>query len=88
MQILLYQEERAQADEISAEGTQASAVYGAEHLLRLFVKLPDVLSVDNMIEDQYRRLQDKLHEVLAFLREHQRALFLPQSSYQPLPDAS
>lgn len=83
--VLLYVEERPQADEVLADGRLPSSVYGAEHLLRLFVKLPDYLPVDNMLEAQYRLLQEKLHQVLETLAERRSELFLPPSAYAALP---
>lgn len=40
---LLYPCERAQARRVLAGGALPSSLYGAEHLLRLFVKLPELL---------------------------------------------
>lgn len=84
---MLFTEERSQADELLAAGNLASSIYGAEHLLRLFVKLPEILPVESLMEEQYRKLQEKLHEVLAFLKDNQQTFFLPQSQYRALPPA-
>ena len=81
VQLLLYGEERMQADNFIADGTLPSAVYGAEHLLRLFVKLPEYLPIAGSTEDQYRLLQDKLHEVLDFMNDKSAEFFLPTDEY-------
>jgi mortality factor 4-like protein 1 len=81
MQLLLYAEERKQADEFIGNGTLPSSVYGAEHLLRLFVKLPEYLPVEGSTEDQYRLLQSKLHEVLDFLQSKTTEYFVPTAEY-------
>ena len=81
MQLLLYAEERAQADTFIADGTLPSAVYGAEHLLRLFVKLPEYLPVAGSTEEQYRVLQGHIHEVLDFLQSKLTEFFVPVAEY-------
>jgi len=81
VQLLLYAEERTQADEAIGNGTMPSSVYGAEHLLRLFVKLPDYLPVEGSTEEQYRLLQGKLHEVLDFLQSKAAEYFVPSAEY-------
>ncbi|KAL8031504.1 hypothetical protein ABFS82_13G029700 [Erythranthe guttata] len=52
-----------------------SRVYGAEHLLRLFVKLPDMLETETPTE-----LQQRLNDLLRFLQSNQGAFF--NSNYQ------
>ena len=81
MQLLLYNEERAQADALLKKGDSPSSIYGGEHLLRLFLKLPELLPIENSTEEQYRLLQTKLHELLEFLADHRADFFLPTSSY-------
>jgi MRG len=81
VQLLLYAEERMQSDQFIADGTLPSTVYGAEHLLRLFVKLPEYLPIAGSTEQQYRLLQDKLHEVLDFLQSKSAEFFIPQNEY-------
>eukprot|EP00850_Spirogloea_muscicola_P011103 SM000067S20380 [mRNA] locus=s67:657277:660025:- [translate_table: standard] len=68
--ILLYKEEREQYAEIHAEAseTQPSDVYGAEHLLRLFVKLPELLTYVNLEDAAMAHLLDRLSDFLK-LRE-------------------
>ncbi|KAG1678508.1 hypothetical protein FOA52_014541 [Chlamydomonas sp. UWO 241] len=42
---LLYRSEREQAKEAMMDSRVASCVYGAEHLIRLFIKLPELMAV-------------------------------------------
>ncbi|KAJ7007177.1 hypothetical protein NC653_006278 [Populus alba x Populus x berolinensis] len=42
--MLLYKSERQQYADAIADDVSPSMVYGAEHLLRLFVKLPELLA--------------------------------------------
>jgi mortality factor 4-like protein 1 len=70
-----------QADTFTADGTLPSSVYGAEHLLRLFVKLPEYLPISGCTEDQYRVLQDRLHDVLDFLQSKATEYFVPPAEY-------
>jgi hypothetical protein len=42
---LLYRSEREQAKEAMLDSRVASCVYGAEHLIRLFIKLPELMAV-------------------------------------------
>ena len=81
MQLLLYAEERSQADTFIADGVLPSSVYGAEHLLRLFVKLPEYLPVVGMTEDQFKLLQGKLHEILDWLKERMPEYFSRAEEY-------
>jgi hypothetical protein len=81
VQLLLYNEERAQADALLTNGDSPSSIYGAEHLLRLFLKLPELLPIESSTEEQYRLLQTKLHELLDFLVTHRADFFLPTTAY-------
>ncbi|KAJ7525268.1 hypothetical protein O6H91_17G043500 [Diphasiastrum complanatum] len=78
--LLLYKAEREQyAEVISENNTSPSSIYGAEHLLRLFVKLPDLLAYTNMEEEALNVLQQKLADFLRFLQKNQSSFFV--SSY-------
>lgn len=81
VQLLLYNEERAQADALLKNNDSPASIYGAEHLLRLFLKLPELLPLEGSTEEQYRLLQSKLHELLAFLEKSYSEFFLPTSDY-------
>jgi len=77
--LLLYSKEKSQYNEIVEEGVSPSTIYGAEHLLRLFVKLHELLTHVNMEEEALTKLQQKLLDLLKFLQKNQSLFFL--SSY-------
>ncbi|XP_066323410.1 protein MRG1-like [Miscanthus floridulus] len=73
--MLLYKKERDQyAEEVKGD-VSPSTVYGAEHLLRLFVKLPELLAFVNMEEDALNKLQIKLLDILKFIQKNQSTFF-------------
>lgn len=49
---LLYPLEQGQADGVLAGGKTPSSIYGAEHFVRLFVKLPDIYPGHSVSKDQ------------------------------------
>jgi mortality factor 4-like protein 1 len=67
--ILLYKYERRQHREAKEKhkGQAPHEYYGAEHLLRLFVKLPELLAKCNMQKEHMTVLVSKLAELLKFL---------------------
>ncbi|CAH8336823.1 unnamed protein product [Eruca vesicaria subsp. sativa] len=81
---LLYNNERKQYEEIVAGGVSPSTVYGAEHLLRLFVKLPELLIRVTMAEETLKELQDEFVDILRFLRNNQSTLFV--STYKAVEE--
>ncbi|GMN34512.1 hypothetical protein TIFTF001_004728 [Ficus carica] len=78
--MLLYKKERKQFHEVVSDDVSPSTIYGAEHLLRLFVKLPELLAYVNIEEETQTRLQQKLLDFLKFLQKNQGTLFL--SAYE------
>ncbi|KAK6245958.1 hypothetical protein SCA6_009048 [Theobroma cacao] len=62
--MLLYKSERQQYDDTITEDICPSTVYGAEHLLRLFVKLPELLVRADIEEETLLELQQKLVDFL------------------------
>nr|XP_023910879.1 protein MRG1-like isoform X1 [Quercus suber]XP_023910881.1 protein MRG1-like isoform X3 [Quercus suber]POF12211.1 protein mrg1 [Quercus suber] len=74
--ILLYKSERWQYKKAISVDVSPSTVYGAEHLLRLFVKLPELLYYANIEEETLMELQQELVEFLKFLQKHRSAFFL------------
>ncbi|PSR99885.1 hypothetical protein CEY00_Acc23784 [Actinidia chinensis var. chinensis] len=80
--MLLYKSERQQYQEAIALHVSPSTVYGAGHLLRLFVKLPEMLYYANIEEQTLKELQQKLLDFLKFLQKNQSSFFL--CTYQTL----
>lgn len=78
--ILLYKFEKKQHEKCCSKGMQPSQVYGAEHLLRLCVKLPELFVQSEMSHAQIESLQPKLVELLKFLQRNATDCFL--SSYE------
>ncbi|CAN4092646.1 unnamed protein product [Withania somnifera] len=74
--MLLYKNEREQFQESIREDITPSSVYGAEHLLRLFVKLPEILFYASIEDETLAELKQKLQDFLRFLQKNQSAFFL------------
>mmetsp|Transcript_18778 Transcript_18778/g.29882 ORF Transcript_18778/g.29882 Transcript_18778/m.29882 type:complete len:337 (+) Transcript_18778:84-1094(+) len=74
---LLYKSERQQYQAISAQHAhlEASSIYGAEHLCRLFVKLPQLLSPVDLDVDTRRILQQQIQCIIEFIMKHQTKYF-------------
>ncbi|XP_062099570.1 protein MRG1-like isoform X2 [Humulus lupulus] len=73
---LLYKRERRQYERaMAAYDLPPSHVYGAEHLLRLFVMLPELLYHANIEEDALVELILQFNDFLKYLRENQRKWF-------------
>jgi mortality factor 4-like protein 1 len=65
--ILLYKSERAQLASAVEPGKRFSDVYGLEHLLRLFVRLPHLLAHADISEADLILLQARLQDLFKFL---------------------
>lgn len=52
-----------------------SDLYGCEHLLRLFVRLPAVIATSDIPEAEARRIFSKLGDLVRFLQKYQSELF-------------
>ncbi|RZC14957.1 Protein MRG2 isoform B [Glycine soja] len=74
--MLLYKNERQQYQEACPANVFPSAIYGAEHLLRLFVKLPELLFHASVEEETLMELQAHLIDFLRFLQKNQSTFFL------------
>ena len=74
--LLLYRQERQQYD-LRARGRGApSRLYGAEHLVRLIIKLPKLLAQTSLTKGEIPRLKRKLEDLLKYLRQNRARLFL------------
>ena len=72
--LLLYRQERQQYD-LRARGRGApSRLYGAEHLVRLIIKLPKLLAQTNLTKGEIPRLKRKLEDLLKYLRQNRARL--------------
>ncbi|KAJ9562364.1 hypothetical protein OSB04_007524 [Centaurea solstitialis] len=86
--ILLYNKERKQYHELVTDNISPSTIYGAEHLLRLFVKLPELLPYVNIEEDLATRLQQKFLDFLKFLQKNQSSFFISSYDSSKVADSS
>lgn len=50
-------------------------MYGAEHLLRLCYKLPEILPVNAMSADEQLQLEMRLASVVSFLQKNEALFF-------------
>ncbi|KAG0168601.1 Esa1p-associated factor [Apophysomyces sp. BC1034] len=68
--LLLYRSERKQYDEILTmyPNKEASELYGAEHLLRLFVELPSLISQSNVDSETLSMLKESFADFISLLR--------------------
>lgn len=74
---LLYPPERAQFKDIHADHSKKSSseLYGPEHLLRLFVKLPEFLQEAPWNMKERKVVEQKLGDLLTYLQKKREALF-------------
>nr|XP_023896606.1 protein MRG2-like [Quercus suber] len=61
--ILLYKSERRQYKEAISVDVSPSTVYGAEHLLRLLVKMPELLYYANIEEETLMELCREVYNI-------------------------
>ncbi|KAI8369735.1 MRG-domain-containing protein [Blakeslea trispora] len=71
---LLYRSERKQFEELCTD-KEPSSIYGAEHLLRLFVELPNIISATNIDTDTMAEIKERLEELLRFVQGHEKEYF-------------
>lgn len=78
--ILLYRFERQQYLEVTKnpelKDLPLSEVYGPEHLLRLMVSLPALISQTTMDQQSVATLKEHIESLLIFLERHKRPYFL------------
>lgn len=69
--------------------TAPSDVYGAEHLVRLLVKLPELVPVCGMSPEDVLNLEVRLYDLMQWAAgEGQASLFSTRDEYSPNPDAA
>ncbi|KAG9135847.1 hypothetical protein Leryth_002563 [Lithospermum erythrorhizon] len=73
---LLYKQERLQFSKAVSDNGSPSRIYGAEHLLRLFVMLPKLLTFVNIKEDTLIALRKLVLNFLKFLQKNWDTLFV------------
>ncbi|RDW75567.1 hypothetical protein BP5796_06388 [Coleophoma crateriformis] len=85
--ILLYRFERQQYLEIREQwagnegplaGKSASDTYGAEHLCRLLVSLPELIAQTNMDQQSVNRLREELSKLTNWLSKHATKYFVKE----------
>ncbi|KAF1317034.1 Chromatin modification-related protein eaf3, partial [Globisporangium splendens] len=78
--ILLYRMERKQYHEIKQknEDVPVSEIYGAEHLIRLFVRLPILLGGANLPPRELASIQSRLNDFLKYIQKNAAAWFSPE----------
>ncbi len=83
--ILLYRQERAQYESYCSAhpGVRPSDVYGAEHFLRLFIRLPDLMAHTNVNDADAAELTKRLNELLRHMCKSADKLFCAR--YQSPP---
>lgn len=80
---LLYRFERLQLKKIlkSFPNTKMSSIYGAEHLLRFFVKFPLFLSASKANEEVIDKSKQISFKIMDYMNNNQTKIFLTQ--YEP-----
>jgi len=75
--ILLYHFERQQYVQVVKDypDKEMSSIYGAEHLLRLFVQFPQLLAYTNMDQDSMTLLRDQFTEFLEYMADNKKKMF-------------
>ncbi|BGP44867.1 Esa1p-associated factor [Rhodotorula kratochvilovae] len=77
---LLYRFERGQYQEqyklLQGTDKQMSSVYGGEHLLRLFVNLPELLAHTSLDPEAMSELKDHIQQFLQWMDLNRRVLFV------------
>ncbi|CAH0476911.1 unnamed protein product [Peronospora belbahrii] len=79
--ILLYRMERRQYQELRQKETEdvpLSQIYGAEHLIRLFVRLPVLLASSNISPRELLQIQARLNDFLKFVQKNASAWFVTE----------
>lgn len=64
-----------------AGGQAPSSIYGAEHLLRLVVKLPELLPHTGATGEALQLLIKRLEDLLTYMQIQADRIFLPPTGY-------
>mmetsp|Transcript_17815 Transcript_17815/g.34803 ORF Transcript_17815/g.34803 Transcript_17815/m.34803 type:complete len:272 (+) Transcript_17815:24-839(+) len=82
---LLYNFEKPQCKSVKKEqtGKEFSQVYGPEHFLRLFVRLPEFLEHSTWNQTTSRTVQQKLSEILTFIQKKRSQYFKEEQYHDP-----
>ena len=78
--VLLYRPEMEQLEALQRDGklpANLADLYGPEHLLRLFVKLPGMLAKADLDEDSAKFLETKVASLIKFMAKKAGELFEP-----------
>jgi mortality factor 4-like protein 1 len=93
--MLLYRVERAQYDRLRSDNANKRncELYGGEHLLRLFVRLPQLLGNTELDESETKQLCNRLQDLLKFISKNASEYFGNEndgaySPYVAAPQAS
>ncbi|KAJ2456187.1 Esa1p-associated factor [Coemansia sp. RSA 2336] len=75
--VLLYRFERYQYKQMLDKYPERNPteIYGPEHLLRLFVQLPNLIAHTNMDDDAVQLLKEHLSDILKYMQKFARSLF-------------
>ncbi|RLN51545.1 hypothetical protein BBJ29_008632 [Phytophthora kernoviae] len=79
--ILLYRMERRQYQELrqkQEEEIPLSQIYGAEHLIRLFVRLPVLLASASIPPRELHQIQARLNDFLKFIQKNSSTWFVTE----------
>ncbi|SAM06424.1 hypothetical protein [Absidia glauca] len=74
--MLLYRSERNQYQELLSYGKEWVDLYGAEHLLRLFVELPVMIHQTNVDIETTEIMKSTFMDILIFLQDNEKELIV------------
>ncbi|ORZ19494.1 MRG domain-containing protein [Absidia repens] len=73
---LLYRSERRQYEDLIATGKNSIDIYGGEHLLRLFVELPMMMTQAKVDTDTLDIMKSTFMDILIFLQDNGKEFFV------------
>ncbi|CAO3596106.1 unnamed protein product [Absidia cylindrospora] len=78
--LLLYQFEREQYSDLRRKhpNKDMTDIYGAEHLLRLYVQLPSMISHTSLDTTVVSALADHLGDILQYIQKRQKHFFVTE----------